>query len=677
MSSRADLLEATTQHARTAAAEQRDGHRIGSSVVTDPAWRFSPECVLVCVGATPFADRLIRTGRRVASPLDAELVVIHVEATDGNGPSNVARQRLVEAFELARRLGGRVEVITGRSVAKEIIRYAREHNVVKIVVGRTPQPWLLRVLRASVADRLARHLGTIDLYVISTAAPHSAVPLERSGALRRRRWLRLGSSVAVMAAVTAFELPLRAVLSPANVVMPYLMAAIVIAFRWGQTAAIVGSVAGALLFDFSFITPYFTFSVTDAQYVITLLGMLAVSLVTSALAGQVRAQADAAAERANHTAVLYSLTRSLAVVRSADHVFQVIERHVRETFHQRVAILLPDNETLTVRFSTPEFVIPEEDRSVASDVLRTGRPSELERRSESRYYPLLTSRGAVGVIGLQAIEPKRTISASELHLLEAVATQAASAIERELLAEKARQTQLLEETDRLQQALLNSISHNLRTPLASITGALSSLAEYSSRLDENARHDLVETAREEAARLNRFVGNLLDMTRLEARAMRIHIEPCDVQDVIGAALAQLGDQGRNRSIAIDAPATLPLVPMDFVLITQTLVNVLDNALKYSPAEAPVTVRAEARDRDLDIVVTDRGIGIPSGDLDRVFEKFYRGPQTGVTGSGLGLSICKGFVEAHGGRIRAERQSTGGTLVRLTLPLGPTQGHTSP
>jgi two-component system, OmpR family, sensor histidine kinase KdpD len=673
--SRTDLPEAVTQSTRTVAAEHLDEHRITPSVVSDPAWRFSPERVLVCVGATPFADRLIRTGRTVASTLDAELVVIHVEATDLDGPSHVDRQRLSEAFELARRLGGQVETVRGRSVANEIIRYAREHNVVKIVVGRAPQPPLLRVLRPSIADRLARQVGTIDLYVISTAAAPSDGSIEQSGGLPRRRWMRYGLTVVVMVAVTAAGLPLRAVLSPANLVMPYLMAAIVIALRWGQSAAIVGSVIGALLFDFSFITPYFTFAVTDVQYLITLLGMLAVSLVTSALAGQVRAQADAAAERANHTAVLYSLSRSLAVVRSADHVFQVLERHIRETFHRRVAILLPDNETLTIRFSTSEFVIGDEGRSIASEVFRTGRPSELERLSESRYYPLLTSRGTVGVIGLQTIDPKRTISVAELRLLEAVATQAASAIERELLAEKARQAQLLEETDRLQQALLNSISHNLRTPLASITGALSSLVEDSSRLDENARHDLVETAAEEAARLNRLVGNLLDMTRLEAQAMRIHIEPCDVQDVIGAALAQLGDQGRKRSIAIDAPASLPLVPMDFVLITQTLVNLLDNALKYSPPDAPITVRAEARDRDLDIVVTDGGIGIPAGDLDRVFEKFYRGPQRGVTGSGLGLSICKGFVEAHGGRIRAETQPTGGTSVRLTLPLRPTQRQT--
>jgi two-component system, OmpR family, sensor histidine kinase KdpD len=665
----------TAQPGRSLAADRSDESQTKiAAVVADPAWRFSSECVLVCVDATPFADRLIRTGRKVATTLDAELVVLHIEVRDVHSSSDIDRQRLNEAFQVSRELGARVVAVPGRSVATEIIRYAREHNVVKIIVGRSPQPALIRVLRPSVADRLARSVGSADLYVISSAGPQADALNERSGGLRSRRWMRHGLSVAVMVAVTAVELPMRAALSPANLVMPYLMAAIVIALRWGQTAAIISSVIGAVLFDYSFIPPYFTFAMTDLQYVMTLLGMLAVSLVTSALAGQVKAHADAAAAREAHTAILYSLSRSLATVRSPDQVFQTVERHIRDTFHRQVAILLPDNEALTLRLRSPEFVISDEGRSIASQVFQTGRPSDVERPAKSSYFPLITARGTVGVIGLQATETSRQLSPADLPLLEAVATQAGSAIERELLAEKARQAQLLEETDRLQQALLNSISHNLRTPLASITGALSSLAEDSSRLGDHARQELLETARGEAERLNRFVGNLLDMTRLEAGTMRIRIEPCDVQDVIGAALAQLGEAGRQRSIAIDAPASLPLVPMDFVLIAQTLVNVLDNAVKYSPPDAPITVRAEAHDQDLDIVVTDLGVGIPPDDLDRVFDKFYRGPHTGVTGSGLGLSICKGFVEAHGGCIRAESQPAKGTRIRLRLPLREAQSQ---
>src|SRR5438094_4890034 len=254
-----------------------DEPRIGTSLVSDPAWRFSPECVLVCVDASPSADRLIRTGRRVAATLDAELVVLHVDTKDVRRSSDIDRRRLEEAFQLAREFGARPITVHGRSVANEIAGYAREHHAAKIVVGRSPQPVLLRLLRPTVADQLARRLGTVDLYVISTSEQHADALTEREDGLRRRAWVRYALSAAVMLAVTAVELPLRAALSPANLVMPYLMAAVVIALRWGQAAAIISSVTGALFFDYSFIPPYFTFAVTDLQYVMTLLGMLAVS----------------------------------------------------------------------------------------------------------------------------------------------------------------------------------------------------------------------------------------------------------------------------------------------------------------------------------------------------------------------------------------------------------------
>jgi two-component system sensor histidine kinase KdpD len=627
----------------------------------------------VCVDASPFADRLIHIGRGVATTLDADLVVLHIGTNDVRGGSAIERQRLDDSFELARSLGARVVTLPSRSVANAIAAYVRGHNVVKIIVGRSSQPALLRALRPSVADRLARRVGSVDLYVISKGGTEAVVAAAER--LRNRRWIQPVLSVAIMGAVTAIALPMRALLSPANLVMAYLMAAVVIALRWGQGAAITGSVAGALFFDFSFVPPYFTFSVTDLQYVLALLGLLAVSLVTSALAGQVKAQADSAAEREAHTAVLYSLSRGLAGTRTAEQVFNAIEHHLRETFHRHAAIWVSDNGTLTLRLRSPEFDMRDECPASAVQVFETSRPSGVEPPIETRYYPLVTSSGSVGVLGLQSTDLTRPMSVPELRLLEAVAAQAASAIERESLADQARRARLLEETDRLQQALLNSISHNLRTPLASITGVLSGLAEDSARLEQSAREDLLATAREEAERLNRFVGNLLDMTRLEARAMRIHIEPCDVQDVIGAALRQLGDQGRKRSVAIDAPASLPLVPMDFVLISQALVNVLDNAVKYSPPDAPIVVRAEVHDHDLEIVVIDRGRGIPRADLDRIFDKFYRGHQTGIIGNGLGLSISRGFVEAHGGRIHAESAPRGGTVIRFTLPLGKAEDQT--
>jgi two-component system sensor histidine kinase KdpD len=250
-----------------------------------------------------------------------------------------------------------------------------------------------------------------------------------------------------------------------------------------------------------------------------------------------------------------------------------------------------------------------------------------------------------------------------------IASQASLAIERAQLSEAARKAEVLQATERLQTALLNSISHDLRTPLVSVTGALSSLRDDSSLKADSNRASLIENAHAEADRLNRLVGNLLDMTRLEAGALRLAPEPCDVQDVIGAALTQMEETLRDRRVTLDVPEELPLVPMDFVTIVQVLVNLLDNAHKYSPPETAIDLRARAVGAFLEVEVSDRGLGIPREDLVRVFDKFYRvrRPET-IGGTGLGLSICKGIVEAHGGFIAAENRQGGGTTITVALPL---------
>jgi two-component system sensor histidine kinase KdpD len=254
-------------------------------------------------------------------------------------------------------------------------------------------------------------------------------------------------------------------------------------------------------------------------------------------------------------------------------------------------------------------------------------------------------------------------------LLEALVSQAAVAIERAQLEEKARQAQLLEKTAKLQSTLLNAISHNLRTPLASITGVLTSLMEDRSVLDQTTERELLETAKEESERLNRLVQNLLDTTRLEFGAVPIKVESCDIQDLIGTALAQLGESARKRQIAVEIPARLPLVPVDFVLITQVVVNLVDNAIKYSPHGTPIVIQALPHGDQLRVVVMDRGEGIPEAQLERVFDRFNRAGRAGSAGGiGLGLAICKGLVEAHKGQIWAERRSGGGTVVSFTLPL---------
>ena len=257
-------------------------------------------------------------------------------------------------------------------------------------------------------------------------------------------------------------------------------------------------------------------------------------------------------------------------------------------------------------------------------------------------------------------------------------SQAAVAIERTQLGEQAQQAQLLREKEKLQTALLNSISHDLRTPLASITGVLSSLRDDETYLDKIIQKELIDNAWEEAERMNRLVANLLDMTRLEARAIKVTLEPGDVQDVVGVALAELTDELQDRPVTVDIPVDLPLVSIDFVLISRVLINLLDNADKYSPPGAPIEVQAQAKNKWVEIEVADRGVGIPPGERNRVFEKFYRVRRTDdTTGTGLGLSICKGIVEVHGGSIWAQNRSGGGTRIILTLPVATGQPEKTP
>jgi two-component system sensor histidine kinase KdpD len=283
---------------------------------------------------------------------------------------------------------------------------------------------------------------------------------------------------------------------------------------------------------------------------------------------------------------------------------------------------------------------------------------------------LQTAGSVVGVLGVK-LKGGEYSAPEQRRLLDAFASQTALAIERAHLAQAAAQARLAKATERLESALLNSVSHDLRTPLASITGALSSLREEGGRLPEAARRELLDTACEEAQRLNRFVGNLLDMTRLEAGALQVKAEPGDVQDLVGSALNALGPRLDQRRVDIDVPSGLPAVPLDLVLMAQALVNVLDNALKYSPPESPIEVRAGVHGDWLEISVADRGPGIPEEDLERVFDKFYRvGRPEGASGTGLGLVISRGIVAAHGGRIRARNRPGGGTEVVVALPLKP-------
>jgi two-component system sensor histidine kinase KdpD len=468
----------------------------------------------------------------------------------------------------------------------------------------------------------------------------------------------------------------KPLVSPTNLVMIFLLAVVIAAAYLGRGPSILVSLLGVLAFDYFFVPPFLTFVVADSEYIITFVVLFGVGLVISQLTARVRDQAEVAQRREADTATLYALSRDLSIAEGLEQVIQAISESVSQTFGREVIIFVPDQEGgkgLMPYSQNPNFELDHNEMAVAVWSFQhgesAGRGTDTLSASDARYIPLKTSQGVVGVLGVKPKDSVSHLSPDQRRLLETFASQAALAIERAQFAEQAQYTHLLQATDRLQTALLNSISHDLRTPLVSVTGALSSLAEGGPAMDSEIRQSLIDTALEEAERMNRLIGNLLNMTRLEAGAMQVVKQPGDVQDVIGTALENLTGRLDERQILVDVPANLPLIPMDFVLIMQVLSNLIDNSLKYSPPDTPIEIRAWQVDKEIWIQVIDQGVGIPEDDLSHIFDKFYRvqHPEN-ISGTGLGLSISKGVIEAHHGRIWAENRPGGGTIVSFTLPL---------
>jgi two-component system sensor histidine kinase KdpD len=631
------------------------------------------ERLLVAISAGPLAERLVRAARRLADGLNAEWAAIYVETGQHARLSDQQRDRVARTLHLAEELGAQTVTIPGHSAANSVLEYARSHNYTKIIAGKPLRSRWQELLRRSLVDQLIQGSGHIDIYVIADE-PAGPAPLERRSWVPHRPWQRYLWALALVALTTIAGKPLALFLAPANLVMLYLLGVVVAAVYLGRGPSILTAISSVVAFDFFFVPPQLTFAVTDTQYLLTFAGLLAVGLVISSLAVQAREQAESAQSRETQTAELYGLSRDLSTALDLEAIERAVVRHVEQTFGREAVIVLPDAENgeaaLRPDAASAGFQLDDHELAVADWVYRHGEPAgrgtDTLPAAKLRYLPLKTAHGVLGVLGVRGPEAsERQLTLEQQRLVESFASQAALALERTQLAEQARRAQVLEATEKLQTALLNSISHDLRTPLVSITGALSTLQEDDAALDADTRRGLIENAREEAERLNRLVGNLLDMTRLEAGAMKVRREPADVQDIVGSALAQLGPRLAGHPVSVQIPEDLPLVPLDFVLMVQ------DNALKYSPEGAPIDVSARVAGSQLELSIADRGAGIPAADLAFVFDKFYRVQRRGTaTGTGLGLSICKGIVEAHNGAIRAENRPGGGTIVTLWLPLEP-------
>ena len=630
------------------------------------------ERLLVCISPSPYAEKIVRTARRLADELKADWFVVYVEVASKPEVNPVNRARIDQTLRLAESLGAKARTLPGHSIREAVFAYAHKHNITKIVVGKPLRPRWREWFTGSVVDQLVYASGDIDVYVISAQA-EATQPVVPKDWRPHRPLLRYLLSLALVGAATIFSLFFRGSVEPTNLVMIYLATVVICAIYLGRGPGLVAALVGVLAFDYFLVPPYYTFAVGDTQYILTFAALLTISLVVSTLTARVREQAEAAIQGEARASALYSLGRDLTSAKDLEQVTDTIVTHIGEVFGREVAIFLPREGEVHTFAHSPGYLPDEHELAVANWVFQhdqpAGRGTDTLPEASVRCHPLKTSRGPVGVLGVHPPASGNMLSLEQRESLLAFTDQAALSIERAILAEQAKQAEVLTAADKLQTALLNSISHDLRTPLVSITGALSSLEQENQQLDRSAERSLIRTAREEADRLNRLVGNLLEMTRLEAGALKVKRDACDVEDLIGTAIGQTEDRLAGRNVQVDVPAGIPMISADFVLIVHVLNNLLDNAIKYSPPGSPLDVRARRNGNQVEVTVLDRGISIPKDDLERVFDKFYRvqRPEQ-VTGTGLGLAICKGIIEAHGGRIWAEARAGGGTSVTITLPV---------
>ncbi|HYE34781.1 sensor histidine kinase KdpD [Methylocaldum sp.] len=650
------------------------------------------ERILVCIGPTPMAERLVRAGKRFAAGLRAEWIVAYVETPRLQRLPAEKRDAVLRMLRLAEQLGAETVTLSAPDMSEAVIAFANERNVSKIVMGKPSRRGWRRWLLGSVVDKIIGKAHNINVYLLgsphadeagnSEDQEHSLFRKAPPPGLRKKppqpahvkyQGYAWGLVVTVLCTLVANSMFGRFDL--ANLVMVYLLGVMFIAARFGRGPSIMVSVFGVAAFDFFFVTPYFTFSVSDTQYLFTFAAMLAVAIVTSHLMANVRYQAKVATHRERRATVLYAMSKELAASRSEEDVVRIAVRHIHAEFGSRNVILFPDENG---RIAYPADKALDEslrgcDLGVAQWVYdhdeMAGQGTNTLAGAKAVYFPLAAADQVIGVLVMLPVNLRRIFLPEQQKLLETLLGQIAQAIERVRLSEQAKMASVQMEAERLRNSLLNSISHDLRTPLATIVGSASTLAEGDAALKPEDRQDLSRAICEEALRMSNLVNNILDMARLDAGAVRLNKQWHILEEIVGTVLIRLQKRLEGRSVSVKLPRDLPLVYVDAVMIEQVLVNLLENAVRYTPPGSPIEIWAELSPLMVTVSVADRGPGIPKGQEDEIFEKFHRTHrESAQSGVGLGLAICRAIVEAHGGWIRAKNRGTGGAIFSFALPL---------
>ena len=627
------------------------------------------ERILACIGSDPSSTDVVRQAKRMADSLKAQWTALHVETGHDLNLGEAERDRIAEAMRLAERLGADTVTLPGQDAADTIADYARANNVTHIIIVQPSRAWWRDLFGGSLAQQLIRKSGGAGVHVLGSGGEAQRGDLTlRVG--EPRAWL---GSLAFVAVSLGAALLLHQAVGLASVAMTFLTAVLVSAVVYGLWPALFASFISVLAYNFFFLPPLYTFTIADPENVVALFFFGVVAVIASNLTARVRAQAIVARQRARTTEELYQFSRKLAGAANLDDLLWATVHQIALMLKVRVVILLPEDGTVTVRAGYPP-----EDSLDAADLAAAkwcweknraaGRGSDTLPGAKRLFMPMSTGRGAVGVVGIDNDEPGPILTPDQQRLLNALADQAALAVERVNLVEDVDRARLEAETDRLRAALLTSISHDLRTPLASILGSATSLRDTQ---DVATQAELIRNVQDEAERLNRFIGNLLDMTRLESGPLRLQTGATELSDAIGGALRRAAKVLAAHRTQVVLEPDLPMLDLDEVLFEQVLFNLLDNAAKYAPAGSLVTIKGWRTDGYVTVQVLDEGPGIPAPDLERVFEKFYRvgGADHRRAGTGLGLAICRGFVEAmHGTIVAGNRTDRSGAVFTLTLPV---------
>jgi two-component system sensor histidine kinase KdpD len=611
------------------------------------------ERILVAVNELPSAAGLVRASKRLADALRAPWTALHIETRRTHDLTEADRQRLNDAMALAAQLGASTATIPASDVVEGLTTYAKEARATQIVIGKSSRSWWFELRHGSVVDRLVRRLSDIAVHVLPADVQPAKSVASRPRATRN--WGKPSdylSSLLMVAGVTALGWTLGEVLNLANIALLYLLPVMVSASMFGLRAGLFAGVASSLAYNFFFLPPTGTLTISNPENVVTIVVLLSVAFVTSQFASRVRDQADLAATSARHNAALAGFSRQLTTIANDEELVQAICAELARLFEARACVLMPspDGPQLRAAFP-PEDRLDHIERAAAQWVIDKGQPagrgSDTLTASDWLFYPMRTARGVLGAAGLARDDGRDPVRTDQIPLLLSLIDQAALVLERMQLEDEMRDVAQLKERDRLRAALLSSVSHDLRTPLTAILAA-------AAQMRGSAPPQLLDTVESEAQRLNRFVANLLDMARVEAGALRLNIEPTDLTDAVAAAVQDTRRSLEGHEIQLNVSPDLPLVRVDAQLFHHILINLLDNAGRYADPSSPIAIVATRPLGELVLSILDQGSGLPPGREDLVFETFTRfeGSDRSKGGTGLGLAIVKGFAEAMGLSVKA-------------------------